>query len=304
MSASGKDSFGNDEPSATRFWPVSPDRVLSLDPFVIIGVLNVTPDSFSDGGQFTSCEEAAQYAVGLVEQGASVIDIGGESTRPGALAVSADEQICRVVPVIARIRSRSNVAISIDTTSAAVAAAALDAGADFVNDVSAGSDDPAMFPLIAKRGCAVVLMHRLHAPHEDVYSDRYQHAPNYLDVVRDVSAFLLARAEIAMSAGIARESIAIDPGLGFGKSVSQNYELLARTSEFAALGFPVFVGASRKSFLGAVSGRTDPEQRIIGSVVAAVAAYGGGARLIRAHDVGAHREALLVAHAVMKGAGI
>ncbi len=297
-------SSSNDDTGAVRFWPISPDRVLSLDPFAIVGVLNMTPDSFSDGGQFASPEEAAQFAVELTDQGASVIDVGGESTRPGAASVAVDEQIRRVVPVIARLRTRSNVAISIDTTSAVVAQAALDAGADFVNDVSAGSDDPAMFPLIASRGCGIVLMHRLRAPHDDHYSDRYDHAPHYTEIVRDVSAFLLARAEMAMSAGIARESIAIDPGLGFGKSVSQNYELLARTSELAALGFPVFVGASRKSFLGAVSGRTDPEQRIISSVVAAVAAYGGGARLIRAHDVGAHREALLVAHAVMKGAGI
>ena len=288
----------------SRFWPISPDRVLSLDPFALMGVLNLTPDSFSDGGQFSGFESASEFALGLVEQGASVIDIGGESTRPGAARVSSDEQIRRIVPAIARLRSRSNVAISVDTTLAAVAIAALDAGADFVNDVSAGSEDPEMFRLLARRGCGVVLMHRLAAPLDDHYSDRYEHAPIYSDVVRDVAAFLLARAEMAMAAGIARESIALDPGLGFGKSVAQNYELLARTSELAALGFPVLVGASRKSFIGAVSGRTDPEQRIIGSVVAAVAAYGGGARIVRAHDVGAHREGLLVAHSVLKGAGI
>jgi len=287
-----------------RFFPVSADRVLSLDPFAIMGVVNVTPDSFSDGGQFASFEEAAQHALDLVEQGAAVIDVGGESTRPGAPSVSAEEQIRRVIPTISRIRARSHVAISIDTTNATVAAAALDAGADFVNDVSAGTDDRGMFPLLARRGAGVVLMHRLAAPSDDSYSDRYERAPEYSDVVKSVGDFLLARAEIAMAAGIARESIALDPGLGFGKTVAQNFELVARTSELAALGYPVLVGASRKSFLGAVSGRTDPEQRIIGSVVAAVAAYGGGARIVRAHDVGAHREALLVAHAVLKGAGI
>jgi dihydropteroate synthase len=147
-------------------------------------------------------------------------------------------------------------------------------------------------------------MHRLAPPGEDSYSDRYEKEPSYIDVVRSVGDFLLARAEAAMHAGVAREAIALDPGLGFGKSVAQNFELVARTSEIAALGFPVLVGASRKSFLGSVSGRTDPEQRIIGSVVAAVAAYGGGARIVRAHDVGAHREALLVAHAVLRGAGM
>ena len=287
-----------------RFWTASNDRVVSLDPFAIMGVVNATPDSFSDGGQFANPEEAAQFALQLVDEGASIIDIGGESTRPGAARVDAEEQVRRVVPVIARVRSRSNVAITVDTTLAAVADAALEAGADAVNDVSAACEDPAMLPLVARRGAGLVLMHRLAPPGEDSYSDRYAEAPIYDDVVREVASFLLMRAEMAMAAGVAREAIALDPGLGFGKSVAQNYELLARTSELAALGFPVLVGASRKSFLGAVSGRADPEQRIVGSIVAAVAAYGGGARIIRAHDVGAHREALLVAHAVMRGAGL
>jgi dihydropteroate synthase len=292
------------ESEAPRFWPIGPDRVLSLDPFALMGVVNMTPDSFSDGGQFASVEEALAHALQLVDEGATIIDVGGESTRPGALPVSVDEQIRRVVPLIARIRSRSNVAISIDTTSATVAHAALEAGADIVNDVSAGGDDPEMFRLVAKRGAGIVLMHRLVAPNEDSYSDRYVKEPAYGDVVREVCDFLVERADVAINAGIARDLIAVDPGLGFGKSVSQNYELLARTSEIAALGFPVLIGASRKSFLGAVSGRNDPEQRIIGSVVAAVAAFGGGARIVRAHDVGAHREALLVAHAVLRGAGL
>lgn len=288
----------------TRFWPVGPDRVLSLDPFAIMGVVNMTPDSFSDGGQFATVEEALHHALQLVEEGAAIIDVGGESTRPGAEPVAADEQIRRVVPLIARLRGRSNVAISIDTTSSAVAHAALEAGADIVNDVSAGTDDSGMFRLVAKRGAGLILMHRLVAPSDDSYSDRYPKEPSYGDVVRDVCDSLIERADAAIAAGIARDAIAVDPGLGFGKSVSQNYELLARTSEIAALGFPVLIGASRKSFLGAVSGRSDPEQRIIGSVVAAVAAFGGGARIVRAHDVGAHREALLVAHAVLRGAGL
>jgi dihydropteroate synthase len=292
------------DPDSARFWTAGSDRVVSLEPFAIMGVVNVTPDSFSDGGQFAGPEEAAQHALQLVEEGATIIDIGGESTRPGAARISPEEQVRRVVPVIARLRSRSGVAISIDTTSAAVADAALEAGADAVNDVSAGCEDRAMFPLVARRGAGLVLMHRLAPPGDDSYSDRYAEPPIYDDVVREVASFLLMRAELAMGVGVARECIALDPGLGFGKSVAQNYELLARTSELAALGMPVLVGASRKSFLGAVTGRSDPEQRIIGSVVAAVAAYGGGARIIRAHDVGAHREALLVAHAVLKGAGL
>jgi dihydropteroate synthase len=287
-----------------RFWTASNDRIVSLDPFAIMGVVNATPDSFSDGGQFGDAEQAAQHALQLVDEGATIIDVGGESTRPGASRVDAEEQVRRVVPVIARIRARSNVAITVDTTLAAVAEAALEAGADAVNDVSAGCEDPTMLALVARKGAGIVLMHRLAAPGDDQFSDRYAEPPIYDDVVREVASFLLMRAELAMAAGVAREAIALDPGLGFGKSVSQNYELLARTSELAALGFPVLVGASRKSFLGAVTGRNDPEQRIVGSVVAAVAAYGGGARIVRAHDVGAHREALLVAHAVLKGAGL
>lgn len=290
--------------SSGRFWNAGSDRVVSLDPFAIMGVVNATPDSFSDGGQFANPEEAAQYALQLVDEGAAIIDIGGESTRPGAARVDAEEQVRRVVPVIARVRSRSGVAISVDTTLAPVAEAALEAGADAVNDVSAGCEDPAMLPLVARKGAGLILMHRIAPPGEDSYSDRYAEPPVYDDVVREVASFLLMRAELAMAAGVSRDAIALDPGLGFGKSVAQNYELLARTSELAALGYPVLVGASRKSFLGAVTGRADPEQRIIGSVVAAVAAYGGGARIIRAHDVGAHREALLVAHAVLRGAGL
>jgi dihydropteroate synthase len=291
-------------PESSRFWPIGPDRVLSLDPFVVMGVINMTPDSFSDGGQFVTVDEALAHALQLVDEGAGIIDVGGESTRPGAAPVAPDEQIRRVVPFIARLRGRSNVAISVDTTSAAVAHAALEAGADIVNDVSAGTDDSGMFPLVARRGVGIILMHRLAAPSEDSYSDRYPKEPSYGDVVRDVCDVLVDRVDVAIQAGIARDAIAVDPGFGFGKSVSQNFELLARTSEIAALGFPVLIGASRKSFLGAVTGRSDPEQRIIGSVVAAVAAFGGGARIVRAHDVGAHREALLVAHAVLRGAGL
>jgi dihydropteroate synthase len=290
--------------SAPHAWTVGPDRLVSLEPFAVMGVVNATPDSFSDGGRFATPEEAVQHALALVEEGATIVDVGGESTRPGAGKVDPDEQVRRVVPVIARLRSRSHVAISVDTTSAAVAEAALEAGADIVNDVSAGADDPAMLPLVARRGAGLVLMHRLVAPSEDSYSDRYAQEPSYGDVVRDVASFLLARVEAATAAGVAPDAIALDPGLGFGKSVAQNYELLARTSELAALGHPVLVGASRKSFIGATTGREDPEQRILGSVVAAVAAYGGGARIVRAHDVGAHREALLVAHAILRGAGI
>ncbi len=290
--------------SVPHAWTVGPDRLVSLEPFAVMGVVNATPDSFSDGGRFATPEEAVQHALALVEEGATIVDVGGESTRPGAGKVDPDEQVRRVVPVIARLRSRSHVAISVDTTSAAVAEAALEAGADIVNDVSAGADDPAMLPLVARRGAGLVLMHRLVAPSEDSYSDRYAREPSYGDVVRDVASFLLARVEAAAAAGVAPDAIALDPGLGFGKSVAQNYELLARTSELAALGHPVLVGASRKSFSGATTGREDPPPPTPGSVAAGGGASGGGAPTGRAHDVGAHREALLVAHAILRGAGI
>lgn len=288
---------------APSHWTIGPDRLLALEPFALMGIVNVTPDSFSDGGNAFDADAAIAQALRLAEEGAQIVDIGGESTRPGATSVDAREQIRRVIPVITAIRASSRVAISIDTTSAEVAIAAIQAGANIVNDVSAG-EDKAMFRMCAECGCGIVLMHRLTAPSQDRYSDRYDTPPQYDDVVRGVGDALLARADIAMQAGMARESIAIDPGLGFGKSVRQNYELVARTSELASFGFPVVVGASRKSFIGAVTGQDCPADRVAGSLVVAVAAFGGGARIIRAHDVSAHREALQVAEAVLKGGGI
>jgi dihydropteroate synthase len=197
---SGGDPREPREPRERRFWTAGPDRVVSLDPFAIMGVVNATPDSFSDGGQFSNAEEAAQYALQLVEEGATIIDIGGESTRPGAARVDAEEQVRRVVPVIARVRSHSGVAISVDTTLAAVAEAALEAGADIVNDVSAACEDPAMLPLVARKGAGLILMHRLAPPGEDSYPDRYAEPPIYDDVVREVASYLLARADIAIEA--------------------------------------------------------------------------------------------------------
>ena len=276
------------------------DRELPLEPWLLMGVVNATPDSFSDGGAYRDADAAAEAALAMVEAGAAIIDVGGESTRPGAARVEAAEQIRRVVPVIEAIRRQSAVAISIDTTLAEVARAAIDAGAEIVNDVSAGEEDPAILRLAASRGCGVVLMHRRAAPPEDSFSDRYAKAPEYRDVSGDVQAALLSRVAIAEAAGVDPASIAIDPGLGFGKSVEQNFALIARLGELVSLGRPVLVGASRKSFIGAVSGEPDPVRRVAGSVVAAVAAWSAGARIIRTHDAAETRQGLEVAAAILR----
>lgn len=282
-------------------WRVNADRVLSLDPWCLMGVLNVTPDSFSDGGLHLDPKHAVESGIKMVGQGAKVLDIGGESTRPGAAAVSSDQQIRRVVPVIEGIRRHpeaAGVVITIDTTRADVAEAALDAGADAVNDVSAGTDDPGMLPLVGQRDCGVILMHRLRPPEEDSFSDRYEEEPVYADVVGDVRTWLDERVAAATQAGVDPDSIAVDPGLGFGKSVAQNLQLLVGLPELIADGRPVLVGASRKSFLGAVTGNSEPRYRDSESIVAAVEAWRRGARFFRVHAPEVHLRALMVAEAV------
>lgn len=257
-----------------------------------MGIVNATPDSFSDGGVHDSAAAAAAHGATCIAQGAAMIDVGGESTRPGAERVPADVQIARTVPVIEQLRE-AGATVSIDTTLASVARAALAAGAHAVNDVSAGAEDPAMFDTVARAGCGLVLMHRLVAPAEDRYSDRYDTPPQYADVAAEVRDWLAARAALAERAGVARACIALDPGLGFGKSVAQNFELVARLPTLAALKYPIVVGASRKSFIAAVTGGQPPHERVAGSVGVAIAAALGGATILRVHDVAAHRQALL-----------
>ena len=260
---------------------------------MLMAIVNVTPDSFSDGGSFDGPDAAVRHAMRCIDAGASIIDIGGESTRPGAQPVPADEQIRRTVPVIESLaRAGAPAAISIDTTSSEVASAALAAGAHIVNDVSAGEDDLRMFGTCAAAGCGLVLMHRLRKPAEDSYSHQYPQPPDYGDVVVAVRDALSRRADAAVAAGVARESIAIDPGLGFGKSVDDNWTLIRRLSEIAALGYPVLVGASRKSFVGAAAGISDPRLRDAASAEAAVGCARGGAAVLRVHDVAIHRDAL------------
>ena len=287
-----------------RFFPISADRVLSLEPFAIMGVLNATPDSFSDGGQFAGIEDAVEFALELVEQGASVVDVGGESTRPGEDRIDAPEQIRRTQGVIRalaawlRAEGRQDVAISIDTTRAAVARAAIDAGASIINDVSACTEDVELAPLAAAEGTGLVLMHRVLDPTSDRWSHEHQAPLVQGDIVEAVAAELAARVAEVTACGVSIGSIAIDPGLGFGKTVQQNLALVAGTARFVAMGHPLLVGASRKSFIGAITGETDPARRVAGSVAVHLEAAGRGAQLLRVHDVAEHAQALAAWRAI------
>lgn len=262
---------------------------------LIMGIVNVTPDSFSDGGRFTTEEAAVAHAVRLLEEGADILDVGGESTRPGATPVAPGEEMRRILPLIEALREHGITApISVDTRHAETAAAALDAGADLVNDVSALAD-PEMGPLVAARDVPVVLMHMRGAP------ETMQEAPRYDDVVAEVVEALQASARRAEGLGIGREKIVLDPGLGFGKrtgsGTEDNCALLGGLPRLVDLGYPILVGASRKRFIGNLSGAA-VEDRLPGSVVAAAAAAWGGAAIVRVHDVAATLQALHVAGAI------
>ena len=255
-----------------------------------MGVLNVTPDSFSDGGRFFSLDAAVEQGVRMAEEGAALIDVGGESTRPGSEAVSEAQELRRVLPVIERLRATTGAVISVDTSKPEVMRAAAAAGAGLINDVRALRTPGALEAAVAS-GCAVCLMHMQGEPRT------MQLAPHYLDVVSEVRAFLAARAAACRSAGIAAERLAVDPGFGFGKTVEHNLTLLRRLRELAADGLPVLVGLSRKSMLGTLT-RRPPAERLAGSVALAVVAALNGARIIRAHDVAPTVDALKVAAAV------
>ena len=262
---------------------------------VLMGILNVTPDSFSDGGEFFGVEPAVAQAEKMLDEGAHMIDIGGESTRPGSDPVSPGKELRRVLPAMRGIlESHPETTISIDTYWASTAEVALDAGAWVVNDVTALRGDPRMVGLLAERGCPVVLMHMLGEPRS------MQRDPRYEDVVREVRDFLVGRVEHAVSAGIREENVILDPGIGFGKTLVHNLELLNSLNVFVELGFPVLVGASRKSFLGKVLGTDDAGDRLFGTVATSVIAYERGATLFRVHDVRANKEALEVAAAVRR----
>jgi len=263
----------------------------------VMGILNVTPDSFSDGGLWMDPESALRRAAEMLEEGADLLDVGGESTRPGAAPVPPDEERARVVPVIRKLRREfPGARISVDTRRAAVAAAAIEEGADIVNDVSALAD-PGMAPLAARNGCPVVLMHMRGTP------DRMQDDTSYEDLLGEIALFLAERRERALAAGIAGDRILLDPGIGFGKSFAGNEEILRLLQGLLALGAPLVVGVSRKRFLGARTGVRDPARRVAASLAAGIAAAWRGAAILRVHDVAATRQALLVADALAPGAG-
>jgi dihydropteroate synthase len=264
--------------------------------FTVMGVVNVTPDSFSDGGLYVDAAAAIAHGRELEAEGALILDIGGESTRPGAQPVSSDDERRRVIPVIEGLRAAGVTArISIDTSKAAIAAAALDAGATLVNDVTALRGDPAMAELVARSGVDCCLMHMLGEPRT------MQDHPHYGEVVSDVKAFLEERMAFAVAHGIAEERILLDPGIGFGKTVEHNLQLLSRLGELASLGRPIVVGTSRKSFLGRITGRP-VDRRLAATVATNVLAYERGARVFRVHDVGPVHDALLIAAATVRAA--
>ena len=265
---------------------------------VLMAVLNTTPDSFSDGGVHSSCDAAIAHGKRCIHEGAGIVDVGGESTRPGAARVDIAEQIARTQPVIAALAPLGP--ISIDTTRAEVARAALAAGACIVNDVSAALDDPEIVDVACAAGAAIILMHRLASPDSDRWSTEYDARRTYTDVVHDVRDWLGARVAAVLRAGMPRDRIAVDPGLGFGKDVQQNLALIARLPEFAELGVPVLVGASRKSFLGAITAEPDPAQRDAASVGAALVAASNGAAILRVHAVRDHAHALAAWSALRK----
>jgi dihydropteroate synthase len=257
----------------------------------LMGIINVTPDSFSDGGLFLEPERAIRHARELVAGGADLLDVGGESTRPGARAVTAEEELARVAPVIAGL-GELDVPISIDTSKVTVAEAALDAGAEIVNDVTAMRAEPELAQLCAQRGCEVVLMHMQGDPRT------MQENPTYGDVVDDVKAFLVERIEAATDGGVAEDRIWVDPGIGFGKTVEHNLELLGRLGELRELGRPIVVGTSRKSFLGRLTHR-EVTDRLGATIASSVLALRAGAEVLRVHDVAEVEQAVRVAEAIL-----
>jgi dihydropteroate synthase len=267
---------------------------MSSASFQLMGVVNVTPDSFSDGGLFLDPAAAVEHGLALAREGADIVDVGGESTRPGAEPVPAEEELGRVLPVIrGMIEGGIDARISIDTSKAIVAAAALEAGATLVNDVTALRGDPEMATVIASSGAACCLMHMLGEPRT------MQVDPRYDDVVTEVRDFLAERLAFAIEAGIDAQRVLLDPGIGFGKTLEHNLELLRRLDELVAIGRPVVIGTSRKSFLGKLTGRSEPAKRLPGTIATCVIAYERGARLFRVHDVGPVRDALSVTAATV-----
>jgi dihydropteroate synthase len=261
---------------------------------LVMGVLNVTPDSFSDGGRYADPSLAVAHARQMVADGADLIDIGGESTRPGAVRVDSGEQIRRIVPVIGALRDVP-VVLSVDTTRADVAAAALEAGAHLVNDISAGMDDPAMLPLVSARQTPVVLMHTRGQP------ATMQQLTEYQDVVAEVKAHLASRRDAALAAGIAPARILLDPGIGFAKAMGHNLTLLRDLKHLTALGHPLLLGTSRKSFMGKITGEDEPSHRLFGTAATVCWCLANGAAIVRVHDVAPMVRVVKMVRAIQEG---
>ena len=278
-------------PAEFHTWLKNPNRRT-----LVMGILNVTPDSFSDGGRFSDVSAAVKHAEAMAAAGAAMIDIGGESTRPGSQPVPADEQIRRVEPVIRSIAGRVPAILSIDTTRATVAEAAIDAGAHLINDISAGRDDPQMLPLAARLGVPIVLMHMKGTP------ATMQDNPVYQDVMAEVIEALRQRIAAAVSMGIDREKILIDPGIGFGKKMEHNLELLRRLGEMSALERPMVVGASRKGFMGRITGEYLASGRKFATAAAVAWALTNRAAMVRVHDVEPMAQVVRMIEAIQHGA--
>ncbi|MBI4373139.1 MAG: dihydropteroate synthase [Candidatus Omnitrophica bacterium] len=265
---------------------------LAFERPLMMGILNLTPDSFYDGGRFLNPDVALEHAFRLVRDGADILDLGAESTRPGAKPVSDEDELSRLLPVLDQLKGQIHVPISVDTTKSVVARRALEHGVQIINDVSGLRRDPEMAPVIKEFKAGIILMHRRGTP------ETMQLETDYDDLIEDVSRELSESMAIAESRGISQNQIVLDPGIGFSKTAEQNLELIERLSEFKRLGRPILVGPSRKSFIGAVT-KSAPDKRLFGTVAASVLAFERGANIFRVHDVWAVKEAVLVAEAIL-----
>ncbi|HEV8379190.1 MAG TPA: dihydropteroate synthase [Tepidisphaeraceae bacterium] len=263
---------------------------------LVMGVLNVTPDSFSDGGRYAAVESAVAQAEKLAAEGADLIDIGGESTRPGSQRVEAREQIRRIVPVLEGVASRLPVVWSVDTRSSDVASAAVDAGATVINDISAGRDDPAILRLAGHRQLPIILMHMQGDP------QTMQVNPHYGNVTEEIKSFFIERMQAAKSAGINTDRVLLDPGIGFGKNINHNLTLIREMRQFKELGRPLVIGTSRKGFIGTISGEPQPNQRLFGTAATVAWSIANGADIVRVHDVEPMLKVVRVIRAIQKGA--
>ena len=276
-------------------WLAGRDCRLDLSRPRVMGILNVTPDSFSDGGDYLAAERALRQGLRLLADGADLIDIGGESSRPGAAPVAEQEELDRVVPVIERLRNETDLPLSVDTTKSAVARAALLAGANYINDISGLRFDAEMAAVAAESGAGLFLMHTRGTPRH------MQKQTAYADLLAEVTAYLRQGIDLALAAGVSPRALAVDPGIGFGKSVAGNLTLLRHLERLHELGYPVLLGTSRKSFIGRILDQDDPRRRLAGTLATLALAVDKGVQIFRVHDVRAARETLLVAWAIREG---